>query len=259
MACITLLSDFGLQDASVAIAKGVLLQYLPQTPILDISHEVTPFNTRQAAYLLASASNNFPPATCHILLFDVFSGTPSRLLLTEHNRQYFLSADNGVIPLAFGNIEKAWMYFEMNGTQTYIAWVNAAGHAANLLQTNRPEKLGLPPYQLRALAPVKPQLPAEDTMECEVMHIDHFGNTVLNITKPRFAEAANNRPFRVQFKHIEDIDTISSSYADVREGFKLLRFNSNSFLEICINHGNAAKLFGLRLGSKHNDIKILFE
>src|SRR2546423_1818667 len=102
MPCITLLSDFGLQDASVAIARGILMQHCPGHPIIDISHEVKPFYTAQAAYLISSACKNFPAATCHVLLFDLFSDAMPRLALYESDGHYFLTPDNGLLPLALG-------------------------------------------------------------------------------------------------------------------------------------------------------------
>ena len=101
MACITLMSDFGLQDASVASAKGILMQYAPAIPIVDISHLIEPYHLQQAAYILASAYRNFPEGTCHVLLFDVFAEKDPRLLLCEKDGHYFLAPDNGILALAF--------------------------------------------------------------------------------------------------------------------------------------------------------------
>ena len=42
------------------------------------------------------------------------------------------------------------------------------------------------------------------------------------------------------------INAISETYANVKEGEKLALFNSAGYLEIAINKGNAAGLFGLQ-------------
>jgi S-adenosylmethionine hydrolase len=55
-----------------------------------------------------------------------------------------------------------------------------------------------------------------------------------------------------------EIKDLKKNYRDVAPGKKLCRFNSNGYLEICLNQGKAASLFGLKLGSIHNDIKITF-
>ena len=52
---VTLLTDFGSRDHYVAAVKGVLLSMNPSLNIVDISHEVSPQNIREAGFILASA------------------------------------------------------------------------------------------------------------------------------------------------------------------------------------------------------------
>ncbi len=260
MACITLLSDFGLQEASVAIAKGILMQHLPATPIIDISHEIQPFNTGQAAYLLASAYPGFPQGTVHVLLFDLFSEVTPRLVLCEYSGHYFLTPDNGLLPLALGaEVKDALLCFELTNEHTFPDWLHEAGKVIYSLQSKKPEGLGLSPLQLKITQDKGAARFEAGVIMCEAIHIDHYENVVLNLTRRQFEQWGGNRPFRLVFVGMEEIEAISNSYADVREGFKLCRFNSTGYLEICVNRGKAASLFGLRLGGKQNDIKMIFE
>ena len=64
--------------------------------------------------------------------------------------------------------------------------------------------------------------------------------------KIEFEETRKGRKFSIDFKRDEIIDKISESYADVPEGDKLAFFNSAGYLEIAVNKGNAASLFGLQ-------------
>ncbi|MCD6013017.1 MAG: hypothetical protein K0Q79_2879 [Flavipsychrobacter sp.] len=257
MSCITLLSDFGLYDASVAIAKGVLMQH-SDLPIIDISHEIKPYHTTQAAYLLSSSWKNFPGGTVHVLLFDMFAGKPPALLLCEYEQQYFLSADNGLLTMAVGNIP-AHLVTELNNENIFVQWLSEAGKIINKLHDRGIDALNLPVHELRKTNPLASPAIEAGHIACEVMHIDHFGNAVLNINKQQFEEQRKGRNFRLSFMTVEEITELSANYTDVREGSKLCRFNSNGYLEICINRGKAADLFGLRLGSRHNNIKIYFE
>ena len=75
---------------------------------------------------------------------------------------------------------------------------------------------------------------------------DNFENIVVNITKEQFETQRRGRSFRITFKRDEEISSISETYADVPEGEKLALFNSGGYLEIAINKGNAAGLFGLQ-------------
>jgi len=83
-------------------------------------------------------------------------------------------------------------------------------------------------------------------IEGQIIFIDNFENIIVNISHEQFEEQRRGRSFRIVFKRDEVIDRISESYADVAEGEKLALFNSAGYLEIAINKGNAAGLFGLK-------------
>lgn len=264
MGCITLLSDFGLHDASVASSKGILMQYAPQLPVIDISHVIEPYHLQQAAYILAAAYQNFPKGTCHVILFDVFSEKEPRLLLCEENGHYFLAPDNGILALTFNIIPKGvWNIFEMTASNTFKDWLHKAGETVRKLQVKKASELRLPPCDLKK-APLhwRPKVEG-NTVECHVIHIDRFENVVINITLEQFEEVGKGRPFSIHFMRNETINELSNHYTQVREGEKLCRFNAAGYLEIAINRGKAASLFGLQLyREKHvmyNTIKIFFE
>ncbi len=257
MACITLLSDFGLQEASVAIAKGVLMQHNPDLTIVDISHEVKQFYTAQAAYLLSAAWHHFPSGTCHILLFDLFSEKTVSVLVAEMDGQYFISADSGLLPAALPTPPETWIFKELSPAETYIDWLHAASKVINQLQGSDMEVMNLQPFKPRNAKQNRP-LETGDTIKCDVIHIDRYENVVLNITREQFESIGKGRPFRLEYVQVEEITELSNTYADVKPGQKLCRFNSNGYLEICVNRGNAASLFGLKLGGMKNEIKITF-
>lgn len=262
MACITLLSDFGLQDASVAIAKGVVMQHVQDAQIVDISHLVETFNIQQAAYLLLSAYRNFPKGTCHVLLFDVFSEPSPRLLLCEHEGHSFLAPDNGILSLAFGEYPaKVWKCFTLEAPGVFQDWLRECGKLVAQLQTHSAADLQLASCELN-VAPKHWQPKMDDnSAECHVVHIDRYENVVLNITREQFEHVGKGRPFRILFMR-DELTQISTHFYNVAEGQKLCRFNATGFLEICINRGKAASLFGFKLyREKHfiyNTIKIFF-
>jgi len=257
MANITLLSDMGLQDASVAVVRGILMQQCPGMSIADITHDVTPFNTQQAAYLLASAYRSFPRGTFHLVLFDLFPPRLPALTVSEHGEHYFLSADNGVVPAAIGSPPARCWQTTGAGVNSLGSWANTAAQLINQLQRNN--AAGLLPYTLQKNDTGNKDAAKTDGIPCDVIHIDRYENVVISLTREQFELAGAPRQFRLQFMQTEEINEVSTSYADVRPGFKLARFNSSGHMEICINRGRAASLFGLRLGARNNDIKMIFE
>ncbi len=258
MAYITLLSDFGLQDPSAAIAKGLLMQCVENPVFFDISHEIQPFNIKQAAYLLGIAYKNFPPGTFHLPLFDLFSSTDPRLVLCEFEQHYFLVPDNGLLPLALnGNTPDGYTCLVLSKEQSFHTWITTAGNVIEQLKTTSPNELGLSTVNLKTLPA---NFSANQTeLNCEVIYIDAYENVVINFTKPQYDELSKRGKFQLQFTQFEEIDTVSVNYNDVRVGNKLCRFNSNGYLEICINRVKAASLFGLKIGSKFNKIQISFQ
>lgn len=263
MGCITLLSDLGLHDASVASAKGVLMQQAPDNTIVDISHFIEPYHLQQAAYLMTASQANFAADTFHLILFDIFTSKTPVLLLHRRNNQYFLAPDNGILSLAFGNsLQDVWKCFELDSNEMLRDWVREAGKMISKLQSQSPEELKLEKCGLKN-APTYCQPKIEhNVVECQVIHIDRFENVVINITREQFYDAAKERSFQIQFMRNETINEISTHYNNVKEGDKLCRFNSAGYLEIAINRGKAASLFGLKLHREqhlmYNTIKIFF-
>jgi len=85
-----------------------------------------------------------------------------------------------------------------------------------------------------------------NSIDGQIIFIDSFENVIVNITREQFEEQRKGRNFQIVFKRDETIEQISDTYADVPEGEKLALFNSAGYLEIAINKGNAAGLFGLK-------------
>lgn len=262
--CLTLLSDFGLQDASVATTKGILMQHLPEVPMVDISHNVEPFYLQQAAYLLLSSYASFPEGSVHVVLFDVFSEAAPRLLLCERRGHFFLAPDNGVLALAFGaDLPDVWTCFELSPTARFEDWVRQVGSIARNIFCGRRDGLKLDSCTLKTTPVAWQPRVWEGAAECQVVHIDRYENVVINMRREAFSELAAGRPFRIRFMRDDEISHISTAYCDVPEGDKLVRFNKTGFMEVCINRGKAASLLGFSVRrEKHliySTVRIFFE
>ena len=70
MSLITLTTDFGTKDHFVGAVKGAIYSEFPDMKIVDISHEISPFNITQTAYILKNAYKSFPEGTVHIIGVD---------------------------------------------------------------------------------------------------------------------------------------------------------------------------------------------
>ena len=176
MSCITLLSDFGTQDAHAACAKGILMQYTDGLQMLDISHQIEPYHLQQAAYILASSYKHFPKGSIHVLLFDIFSNQNRNLLLCEKDGYYFLAPDNGIMSMTFAALDGVWNCYDADGTPQLHEWIHECGKVIQKLKSNIPKSLKLPVAELRH-APMNWRPKVEGSViEGHVIHIDRFEN-----------------------------------------------------------------------------------
>ena len=248
MALITLTSDIGQQDYLVGAVKGQLLQIDPSFMLVDISHHLSPFNYPQAAYICRNAIRNFPAETFHILLVNLFEQRPEHLLLAYHKEQYILCADNGLITMVLEEKPEMVLALPLDKTaiRNTLYCAQVMGKAINqILHGTALQQVGNPDVAFMEKNHLRPLL-GDAWIEGQIIFIDHFENIVVNITREEFEEQRKGRSFRIVFKRDESISVISETYADVPEGEKLALFNSAGYLEIAINKGNAAGLFGLQ-------------
>ena len=248
MPLLTLTSDIGSRDYLVSAIKAQLLQINSDFQVIDISHNIPPFNYPQAAYICRSAIKNFPPFTFHLILVNLFDNKPEQLLLAYHKDQYLLCADNGLLTMILEEKPELVIGIPLDklAVKNTVYCTTIMGKVVNQLVNGESIKdIGLPDVNYLEKHHLRPLLD-NNWIEGQIIFIDNFENVIVNITHEQFEEQRKGRSFRIVFKRDEMIDRISESYADVNEGEKLAFFNSAGYLEIAINKGNAAGLFGLK-------------
>ena len=255
MPLITLTSDIGHKDYLVGAVKAQLLQVDPAFQVVDISHNIPPFNYPQAAYICRNAIKQFPEFSYHLILVNLFEKKPEQLLLAFHNNQYLLCADNGLLHMILE--EKPEMVIgiplDKTASKTTMYCARVMGQVINQLVQGKPiSQIGIPDVNYIVKNHLRPLLHSNG-IEGQIIFIDNFENVIVNITREQFEEQRRGRSFRIVFRRDEVIDRISETYADVTPGEKLALFNSAGYLEIAINKGNAAGLFGLKGFSEKNN------
>jgi S-adenosyl-L-methionine hydrolase (adenosine-forming) len=179
---------------------------------------------------------------------NLFESKPEQLLFAFHKDQYLICADNGLIGMILE--EKPEMVIgiplEKTAIKNTLYCIDVAAKAIMQFANGEPvQRIGVPDVQYIEKNPLKPLL-GENWIEGQIIFIDNFENVVVNITQEQFEQQRKGRHFKIVFKRDEVIERISGSYADVPQGEKLVLFNSAGYMEIAINKGNAAGLFGLK-------------
>ena len=248
MALLTLTSDIGEQDFLAGAIKGQLLQSGNDFTIIDITHSLSPFNYPQAAYVCRNAIKNFAEGTFHLILVNLFDEKKEHVLLAEHNGHYIGCADNGLLTMILEEQPQKVVSLNLGKTnqKNTLFCISVFAKAFHeLLNGKTIEQIGDPAVSIQVKNHLRPLL-GNDWIEGQIIFIDNFENVIVNINKDEFEEQRKGRSFTIVFKRDEVIDKISETYADVNEGEKLALFNSAGYLEIAINKGNAAGLFGLQ-------------
>ncbi|HMN32772.1 MAG TPA: SAM-dependent chlorinase/fluorinase [Chitinophagaceae bacterium] len=261
---ITLTSDFGLKSHYAASVKGVVLSQLGQVNIIDISHQVPAFNLHKASYVFKNAYLNFPKNSFHFIFNDLHTTKSKKILYVYENSHHILCPDNGFLTLLFGEKPiRIYSLIDEIEPFNYIQVATQYCQVANAIIN------GVNPYleavSIDKLHVRKPSYPYEENgvVETQIIHIDTFGNVILNITKQQFEEYRKGRKFKILFMRDDEISKLQNHYNDVPVNEVLCLFNSNNYLEIAINRGNAANAFGFEDADDrslfYTKIKIFFE
>ena len=250
MPVVTLSTDIGQSDYLVGAIKGQLIKALPSVSIIDITHNLIAGNYLHAAYVCANAFTYYPSGTFHFVIINLFEKSPEHLLLSRFKDQYIVCPDNGILTMIIG--EKPEEIFSikiveketsgvLNCTETFADALTSIENGMELSEignviTNIEEK-----YPFRSTV-------GPDWIDSQIIFIDQFENVVINITKTEFEEHRKGRKFRIVLPARNDggITAISENYASVEQGERLAWFNSAGYLELAINKGNLAGLFGLK-------------
>ena len=255
MSIITLTTDYGLKDHFVGSLKGKILSEYPEAQIIDISHDIDPFNIVEASYIIGAAYSSFPKGTVHLIGVDMELNKENLHIAMQWNDSYFIAADNGILSMLSQKIVPQKIVAinihdrlpsDASGLDVFVT---VASHIAKggLLNV-----IGREISSLKEITEMKAVVSDDNnTLRGHVIYIDHFGNVVTNISKKQFLEVAKGRPYEIQMK-TKNIKTILPNYSAIAisdkypiknyEGEKLAIFNEVGFLEIAIFRSNPSKV-----------------
>jgi S-adenosylmethionine hydrolase len=265
MAIVTLTTDMGLKDYYVAAVKGALLSGAPQVAIVDISHEILPFDIGHASFVLRNCYQEFPPGTIHIIGVNPEANEKSKHVVVQYQGHYFIGADNGIFSMLFDELPETIVEITFLGSdvgQSFPTRNVFVPTALAILNGESMADLGFPKETLLRKQLFRPVMD-DFSLKGTVSYIDAYGNVLTNITQPLFDEVGKGRNFKIHLTRAGyTISKIHQRYGEVPEGEKVAVFSSSGFLEIAINKGversggGANKLFGLKL---NDTITIEFE
>ena len=265
MSIITLTSDYGNKDYSVSELKAKIYNEITDVRIVDISHNISPFNLTEAAYIIKSAYRHFPKGSIHIIGIESDLTPENAHIAMKFDDNYFIGADNGVFSMIIGDF-KADSMVEINIHKNYNNTITAndvfVKIATHISRDGKLEVIGKKIDSIKEIKDIKPVVSSDNNQIIgSVIYIDNYGNVVTNITQNIFDKIAKSRPFTIYARNVK-FDKIFNNYSDAidysvpkdkreEDGKKIALFNNLGYLELSIYKsnpstvGSASTLFGL--------------
>jgi hypothetical protein len=252
---ITLLTDFGLDDGTVAVVKGVILGIAPQATLVDISHGIGPQDVKAAAFVLGRTAPYFPDGTIHLVVVDPGVGTRRRPMAAQLGPHFFIGPDNGAATRLIERAEglgRATAFFHLDRPERWLPKVSDVFHgrdlfapvAAHLANGVALEELGTlfqDPVRLSPSSPVA--MPGG--LQGEVEFVDHFGNLRTNI---RRQDCGDRAPAGVRLGWVE-IEGLVRTFGERPAGELIAFWGSGDELCVAVVGGSAATRLALSVGA----------
>ncbi len=253
---ILFLSDYGLNDDSVAICKGAMLRDAPTARIIDITHNVRKHSILDGTRLLANTSIYFTPGTIFVVVIEPGVGGKYKSIVAKSKQgQYFVLPDNGIISMVAERdglesvreiTNKKWISntpenFTFHGRDIFCPV------GAHLAQGGKFEDVGPVLSKPRML-----NIPAVKETDHSVIGIilgadGSFGNLVTNVTGLDFDKLSYSIGDNVRIKigdkefHVK----FANNFNEVPKGTPLVYMNATGSLSFAVNHGNFAEKYGV--------------
>jgi S-adenosylmethionine hydrolase len=245
------MTDFDVKDDAVGICKAVMLGIAPQVRIVDITHQVTPYDIAQAGRFLAGSAPYFPRNAVFVAVIDPGVGSTRKAIIAKSKvGQYFVLPDNGLIT---GVAERdglvgtreitnpAWMIgAKLSSTFHGRDIFSPAG--AHLARGDDWTEAG-PELDVAKLVRLQNTTASIDGQGLHALVIGTdgpYGNLVLNVPAETFARLGYRLGDRVPVTIAGSAYTLPfvKTFSDVPVGEGLLYIDSRGRLSVGIDQGN---------------------
>ncbi len=260
---IAFMTDFDVKDDAVGICRAVMNEIAPGVHILDITHQVTPFDIAQGARFLAGSAPYFPRDAVFVVVVDPTVGSTRKAIIAKSKvGQFFVLPDNGLLTLVQDRdtivaareiTNPEWMIgAKLSSTFHGRDIFSPAG--AHLARGDDWTTAG-PELEVAKLVRLEIHSATIDDkgLHGEVIGTDGpFGNLVLNVPSETFFKLGYHVGDQVPI-HLHGQDQrfpLVKTFSDVAVGAPLFYIDSRGRLSIGINQRNFAETYKVRVPSE---------
>ncbi len=251
---IVFMTDFGTANDAVAICKAVIIGIAPDARIMDITHQVSPFQIEDGARFLADVTPYYPSGTVFLVVVDPGVGTSRKAVIVKSRKgQFFVLPDNGLVTPVLDRdglatareiTNQAWM-IEAPISSTFHGrdiFSPAAAHLASGWDFNL---VGPEVSQLVRLTP-KVSITTEKGIEGDIIGLDDpYGSLITDIPGDEFKKLGYNVGDKIRVEINKKLVTLPyvKTFMDVPVGDSLLYIDSRGRVGIANNQGNYSRKF----------------
>jgi S-adenosylmethionine hydrolase len=245
---VTFTTDFGLDDGYAGAMKGALLKVFSEACIVDITHDIEPFDLTAGLLVLKSAFSYFPSGTVHVVVIDPGVGSCRLHVLVEAAGHFFIGPDNGILggisalyngsnyEIDSARLDTGSISNTFHGRDIYA---QAAGHL--LAQKGDHSHFTFPALGLETLEIPRP-VRVGNELRGQIIYCDRFGNLVTNITP---GDIPQNAEFFLGDRNIQ----LKKNYTELASGGPGIILNSWGFLEIAYRQQSASQVLSVAKGT----------
>ena len=257
--CLTLLTDYGLEDGFVAACHGVAGRIAPELSIIDITHLVPPGDVRRGAAVLAQTVG-YLPSGVHVAVVDPGVGTARRPVAVLAPGGAFVGPDHGLLSWAVAAAGGAGDAVQLTNGELWLHPVSATFHGRDIFTPVAAHlALGADPASVGDEISVEDlvTLPAptsrvqDGEAEGEVMSVDRFGNVQLSIAASEAGRMGIGLGSTVVVRCGRRQLTLPylETFASVAPGELVAYTDSAGLISLAVNAGDAAQQLGLPPGA----------
>lgn len=263
---VSFLSDYGTQDEFVGVVKSVIYEIAPHTRVVDLTHEIEPFDVRSGSLSLARCVS-YVASGVVLAVVDPGVGSARRAVAVEvaDGKGVFVGPDNGLLAMAIALAGGAGRAVCLTNSEYHLAspgetfagrdiFAPVAAHLCNGVDLSEFGELIDPALLLPGVVP----LPREEkgALHGEVTWVDRFGNCQLNIGPDEVASFGE--VMRVEIGSLANVTNESTpkevrslkvvrSYDQIGSGLGLV-VDSYGMLSLCVDRGSAARELSIGQG-----------
>lgn len=254
-ATLLFLTDFGVRDGAVALCKGVMLSIEPRLRVVDITHQVPPYDIETAAEVLEQTLPFYPAGTVTVAVVDPGVGSERKPIAVLTKKGHLLvGPDNGIFTLVLESegldraVELSDKRYFRPGEKSFTFHGRDlfSPVGAHLAAGTPIDSLGPAVVPIR-LALRLARLTAGGITGTVRYIEDPYGNVVTNIPSALLDSIGHvgdtldvrlgSRAMRLPWLH---------TFSDVAQGKPLAVMHERGLLSFSINQGDFATVYGVR-------------